>query len=215
MPVSGAAGGCLPARGCFRRRQPLHAAQYAGSRRRCVGRSRASQRHGAQVQRAELRHRRTVASLLCASAFASLLYTPPVYTNCSNCCFASVGGSCIGPPRAAMTARRAAQQAAFCFFVRPRRRVAGVKRAAGRADEGRLGGGGGGGGRGGGVASRAFLAGCFIPRAFVESAHFLLILWAGSSTWCGWLTTSAQLVAGRPARLHFPQHLRLLPPCER
>ena len=49
---------------------------------------------------------------------------------------------------ASMTARRAAQQAAFCFFVRPRRRVAGVKRAAGRAADGCWLG-GGGGGRGG------------------------------------------------------------------
>ena len=76
-------------------------------------------------------------ALLRAWAFASLRYTPPLYTNCSNCSFTSVGGSRTGPPRRAMTARRAAQQAAFCFRVRPRRRVAGVKRAAGRADEGK------------------------------------------------------------------------------
>ena len=37
VPVSGAAGGCLPALGCFHRRQPPHhAAQYASSRWRCV-----------------------------------------------------------------------------------------------------------------------------------------------------------------------------------
>ena len=49
-------------------------------------------------------------------------------------------------------------------------------------------------------------------RSFVESALLLLILWACSSTWCGWLTTSARLVAGRPARLDFPHRQ---PPCER
>ena len=158
VPVSGAAGGCLPARGCFRRRQtPHHAAQYAGSRRRCVGRSRASQRHGACTAGSvapSCGHGRRLA-LLCAWAFASLVYTSPRYTNCSNCSFTSVGGSRTGPPAAAMTARRAAQRAAFCFFVRPRRRVAGLKRAAGRAADGCWLGGGGGRGGGGGAALRA------------------------------------------------------------
>ena len=66
-------------------------------------------------------------ALLRAWAFASLLYTSPLYANCSNCPLTSVGGSRTGPPAAAMMARRAAQHAAFCFFVRPRRRVAGLK----------------------------------------------------------------------------------------
>ena len=54
----------------------------------------------------------------------------------TSCSFTSLGGSRAGPPRAAMKARQAAQQAAFCFRVMPRRRVAGVKRAAGRAADG-------------------------------------------------------------------------------
>ena len=72
-----------------------------------------------------------------------------------------------------------------------------------------------GGGGGGSGASAAFL-GCIVYRSFVESAHFLLIPWVCSST-CGGLTSSARLVAGRPACLDFPRRLRLqqLPPCER
>ena len=112
-------------------------------------------------------------SLSCArGAFASLLYTSPLYTNCSNCSFTSVGGSRTGPPWASMTAQRAAQQAAFCFFVRPRWRVVVMRcgclmRAAGRADEG----GAGGGDDGGGGAS-AF-PGSFIARLLKARTSYL------------------------------------------
>jgi hypothetical protein len=173
-PVSGAAGGCL-----------LEAASAAGNlfiaphNTRALGGAALAGQKGKSTNTVRAGPSRRAAgmdggSLSCArGAFASLVYTPPLYTNCSNCASMFVGGSRTGPPRAAMTAWRAAQQAAFCFFVRPRRRVAGLKRAAGRAADGCWLGGGGGRGGGGGAALRAFLAGCFIPPLLKARTFYL------------------------------------------
>jgi len=73
-----------------------------------------------------------------------------VYANWANSGFPSMRVSRTGPPRAAMTARRAVHQAAVCFFVGPRWRVVALRcvgwtRAAGRVGGDALLGGGGGG----------------------------------------------------------------------
>ena len=139
-----------------------------------------------------------------------------VYSYWANSSFPSLRVSRTGPPRTAMGARRTLHHASLSRFVHVLftlfcGRGALVLRRADTCAMLACGGGGGGGGD----ASAAFL-GCIIYRSFVESAHFLLIPRVCSSS-CGVLTSSAQLVAGRPARQDFPHRLRLqqLPPCER
>ena len=100
----------LPARGCFRRRQPPHHAPlYASSWRRCVGRSRASQQHSlsAGPSAAELWARTAARSLVRVGVHIIDLHVAAIHKLLKlRFDRMSVGGSRTGPLRAATGRRR-------------------------------------------------------------------------------------------------------------